>query len=308
MTFIQRVKRKKQKVLFLLATCFCMVLFSAGAQAQKKFDNYEFDSSMTYIIKLKDGTEFIGKVTEKKAGTIVMRTTSVPHVEVPVAEIKTINEVNAANIRKGAYWFPNPHASRYLYGPSAFSLKKGEGYYQNTYLVVNSVNYGVTKNLSVGGGIEFISTFTGHPIFFITPKVTFKVAGKFHAGAGVLVASIPNFSEDNDRSTAGIAYGIATYGTEEHNLTAGLGYGFLQDELAPYPIVTLSGITRVSRKISLVSENWLVPGVDGPLPIFSYGIRFFGEKLAVDLALINNGEIAEIIAIGIPFVSFVVKF
>jgi hypothetical protein len=39
-----------------------------------------------------------------------------------------------------------------------------------------------------------------------------------------------------------------------------------------------------------------------------YGIRFFGEKLSVDLAFLNNKDIASQLALGVPIVDFVIKF
>jgi len=37
-------------------------------------------------------------------------------------------------------------------------------------------------------------------------------------------------------------------------------------------------------------------------------VRFMGESIAVDLAFLNNSDIAEGIVIGVPWVDFVVKF
>ena len=63
----------------------------------------------------------------------------------------------------------------------------------------------------------------------------------------------------------------------------------------------------ISRRIALVTENWFIP-LDNYYGVFSYGIRFFGEKISVDLAFLNNSDIAEGLAIGIPYLDFVVKF
>ena len=58
----------------------------------------------------------------------------------------------------------------------------------------------------------------------------------------------------------------------------------------------------------MVTENWLVPS-DGYYGVYSYGIRFMGEKITVDLAFLNNADIAsDVLAIGVPYVDFVVKF
>ena len=62
------------------------------------------------------------------------------------------------------------------------------------------------------------------------------------------------------------------------------------------------------KKTALVTENWLIPTDSSYEPIFSYGVRFFGENIAVDLAFINNWDIAQSLLIGVPYVNFVVKF
>jgi hypothetical protein len=144
------------------------------------------------------------------------------------------------------------------------------------------------------------------PIFYITPKAGFKVKENFHVGGGILYASAPDLDSD-DRYSMGIAYGIGTFGTLDNNLTGGLGWGYVESEFSERPILTVAGMTRVSKKLALVTENWFIP-VDNYYSVISYGVRFFGEKLAVDLAFINNANIARILFIGIPYVDFVVKF
>lgn len=66
-------------------------------------------------------------------------------------------------------------------------------------------------------------------------------------------------------------------------------------------------MTRITQKTALVTENWLISN-DNYYSVFSYGVRFFGDNLAVDLAFVNNSDIAEEFIIGFPWVSFVVKF
>jgi hypothetical protein len=60
----------------------------------------------------------------------------------------TIATVQSQNL--GNFSFENAHANRQFMTPTAFSLPKGEGYYKNTDLLLNSVNYGVTDRFSIG--------------------------------------------------------------------------------------------------------------------------------------------------------------
>ena len=303
-----KMKNLIQTLLLTLLVCVTSNVF--GQKTTSISD--PIDSTKMYKIELNDGSVFIGNILHNDSVNIVMRTSSITKLEIPISKIKRKDELDKSNLKNGSYWFPNPHATRYLYGPSAFNLKKGEGYYQNTWIVLNSFNTGITNNISIGGGLEFISTFGSfasgsfEPIFFITPKVGFKVAEKLHAGSGILYVTTPNFGSGN-RSGLGIAYGIGTYGSLDHNITGGIGWGFVEGKFQERPIITFSGMTRISKKTALVTENWLIP-TDDYYGVYSYGIRFFGEKMAVDLAFINNPDIAEILIIGIPYVSFVLKF
>lgn len=265
------------------------------------------DSAKTYKVVLQDGSVFIGKVLQQDTVQLVMQTAMFPRIEIPLAKIKVMEEVDASGFKKGRYWFKNPHASRYLFGPSAFNLQEGEGYYQNTWIFLNSFNVGLTNNFSLGGGIEFLSTFASltqgefKPIYFITPKFSLPVNERFRVGAGVWYIHVP------EAGAGGIGYGIATYGNTDANITAGAGWLISEWGSERKPVITLSGMKRLSPKIGLVSENWFMP-VDGYTSIWSYGIRFFGEKIAIDLAFINSADIIDYLFIGIPYVDFVVKF
>lgn len=149
---------------------------------------------------------------------------------------------------------PNPNGTRYFFGPSAIPLGKGNGYYQNVYLLMNSVNYGVNNNVSIGGGVVIPL------LFFITPKVSFEVRRNFYLGAGFIAGTtiIPGAI-----MTGGIPYGIATVGNSENNLTLGVGYGMVWADGdymdTDYPIFTLSGMKRLNNRFQLVSESWVVP-------------------------------------------------
>jgi hypothetical protein len=295
---------------FLIAILVLITVQNINAQINA--GNVQIDK--TYKVELSDGTVFIGKILSKDGEIIVLKTPIIQRIEVTSSNVKSIAEIDETLLKDGDYWFTNPHASRYLFGPTAFNLKKGEGYYQNTMLALNSFNVGVTDNISIGGGLELISTVSSissgefQPILFVTPKVSFEVTEDFHAGAGMYYVNTPNI-DIGTRSGSGlaIAYGIGTYGSKDHNLTGGLGWGFVQGQFEQKPIITVSGMTRISQKTALVTENWFISN-DNYYSVFSYGIRFFGDNLAVDLAFVNNADIAEVFIIGLPWVSFVVKF
>lgn len=287
-------------LLFFLLASTCGAL----AQIDTTQVNQKLILGKRIIIETRDGSVIQGRFMGHTETGIRVATESAGEITVPNNQITGIKVVDDDRFKNGQYWFENPNATRYLFSPSAFSLKRGEAYYQNTYLFLNSFNFGVTDNLTIGAGFELISTFSGDPVFFITPKYSFKLTEKLRAGAGVLYANGVN----SGFSGLGIGYGILTYGNTDDNVTFGAGYGFVDSELSDRPVFTLSGMKRISRRVGLVSENWLIP-TDDYYGIFSYGLRFMGEKITVDFAFLNNPDIAsEVLFIGIPYIDFVIKF
>ncbi len=291
-----------------------MMLFQLDGWAQKvALTELVVDSTVVYQFDLLDGGRLMGTVQALEGDAIVVHTRDAGDVRVDKKRIERVTRMSEGATATGRFWFENPHGTRYLFSSSAIPLRKGEGYYQNTYLLLNSVAVGVTNNISVGGGIELLSMFVKDspgPIFFLTAQGGAKVVKDLHVGGGVLYTSVPDEFSDgsSERVGLGILFTQATYGNLDHQVTGSVGWAYGNGDVAQRPVLTLSGLTRVGRKIALLSENWFVPDEESYYAVFSYGVRFMGESIAVDLAFLNNSDIAEGIVIGIPWVDFVVKF
>jgi len=265
--------------------------------------------SEMYHIVLHNGNELNGQLIERRASDIRVKTNNIGEVTIPNSEIKRMEPIKQDQVKGGKYWFDNPNATRYLFAPSAINLNKGEAYYQNTYIIGNSINYGVTDNISIGG-IVILPL-----IALITPKIGFEVVKNFHLGGGIIAGILP------ESNFTGIVYGVATLGSKENNFTLGGGYGFVNEEFTKSPIITLNGMARVGRKVALVTENWVYPYYDEvylsdgtfdkeltTFYIISYGVRIMRERVTFDIALLNNSDISEFVFLGIPYIDFVFKF
>jgi hypothetical protein len=305
------------RTIWSLLTSIFLILSPTVAYTQEKGipqNNFDLKIQETYRIELKDGAEIIGSYLGSDSTYLYFRSEFIARMEIPISSIQELELLNKDDFHQGVYWFKNPHATRYFFAPSAFNLDKGEGYYQNTYLFLNSFNVGVTNHFSIGGGMEFLSMFGStasedgfNPIFFLTPKLSFQAAQNFHYGFGVFYVNVPElFSED--REGGGIAYTMGTYGKENRNVTVGTGFGFTASGFSDKPIFTLCATSRFARRTAFVTENWIIYNGLNSYGLFSYGLRFFGEKIAVDLGFINNKDIYKSILPGIPYVDFTVKF
>lgn len=291
------------KYFFTLFILLISVSFTAKSE-KLVLPSLPIDTTKTYQIELIDGSEFIGTILSMDSAVLEIKTSSIPKVQIFLETVKRMKLIENKMMFHGATGIPNPNPTRYFFAPSAFNLKKGEGYYQNTYLVLNSINYGISDHFSIGGSVELISTFStigDHwtPLYLITPKFGFEVAKNVNVGAGLLIA--------NAGVHAGLqlAYGLVTYGNPENNVTLALSTGWFDGDYLPHPPITLNGMFRLGRKTSFITENWIVPSIGS---LYSYGVRFFGSKISVDLGFLNNKEIIQGIVIGIPYVDFVVKF
>lgn len=241
------------------------------------------------IVVLRNGEEVRGLLVGQDENAI--------QLEVPTGEL-TINRSNISQILNddytGKFPFPNPHDTRYFFGPTGIPIKKGMGYYQNLMIVGHFANYGIGKHFSIGGGFETISLFAGQPIVFLTPKVGFSLNEYIHIAGGV-------FYGYAFRTSFGIGYVSGTIGTPETNLSVGFGYGFFDGDTNP--LVMISGQHRVSKGVSLMSENYIIPTSTEVSLLGIQGVRLLSEKNAFDIGLgIYPGFLET--GIPIPFVGY----
>ena len=289
------------KIIYFTLIIFMLIiftqLFSAG-RSEGAISIEIPDSTKIQILTVEDGTSFIGRIIEIGEEELKFET-KYGVLTFPVFEITELKLISKDRLKEGKYWFPNPNCSRLFFAPTARMLKQGEGYFADYFVFFPTFTFGITNNITLGGGFSILpGEDLDEQILLFTPKVGIKTSKKMDLALGALIVKLPE-----DAQSAGILYGVSTFGTLDKSVTVGLGYGYFDDELADKPIVVLGGESRTSRNISLVTENWLVPEKD--TPVISVGLRFFGEKISVDFALIFPLEED---VITFPYIDFVYKF
>lgn len=232
----------------------------------------------SYSVELKSGNTFIGVLRGATADELEFETKDIGVVRVQRANVKLMIMLTAGQASRGYDDVGN--GNRLMFAPTARNLRKGEGYVQNLELFFLSANYGISDNFSMGALVSLIPGEGSYNIFALTPKASFPVSEKVHVGAGALLI----FTQGE---TGGVAYGNATYGSADNNLTVGLGYGFSgRGGFINTPIVVVGGAVRVLRRVSLVNETYFaadnsfgnalaVPGIAG--------VRVAGPRLSGSL-------------------------
>ena len=288
------------KTAYLTLIIFILINFAQLFSIEKSNEtiNLEIpDSTQIQILTVEDGSSFIGRIIEVGEEELKFET-KYGVLTFSIFEITELKLVSEDQFKEGKYWFPNPNCTRLFFAPTARMLKKGEGYFADYFVFFPTFTFGVTNNITLGGGFSILpGADLDEQIILFTPKVGIKTSKKMDLAIGALVVKLP------ESTSAGILYGVSTFGSLDKSVTFGLGYGYFDDELADKPIVVLGGESRTSRNISLVTENWLVPEKD--TPVLSFGLRFFGEKISTDFALIFPMEKEVFI---FPYIDFVYKF
>ena len=277
---------------------FCLLLFCCLL----KFDYLQAqtvpDTAQVWRIELQNGNTYFGTIISRNTEEIIFNSRELNQITIPVKQIKKMEVISATALRDGEYWFDNPQSTRYFVSSTGYGLRKGEGYYQNVWVLFNQFTYGISDNASIGVGLVPLFLFSGSPTpIWVTPKFSLPVADEFNLGVGAFIGTI--VGEDVDVGGAfGVAYGTATFGNRDKNLSVGLGYGFAGGEWAQTPTITISGMLRTGKRGYLLTENYLLGTGDGAALLISFGGRRVGDSLTLDYGgFVPVGDIGEVVII-----------
>lgn len=253
------------------------------------------------LVLLKDGQQLRGRLVAQDATGATLELEGGARVLVPAASIERIELARAgqAEVRTR-----DPNRTRYLYSPSGFMLKQGEGYVSQTELLVTSVAYGLTDHLTVGLGTSIPFLFVEDGVLLIgTVRVGGDVGEYVHLAAGAQGFWLPGVESG---TTVGLLFGTVTLGTPDLNIGLSGGPPFVAGDLAndtgPF-MFAVSGTARLSEHFALVTENWILPSSDNAY-LLSGALRFISGRLGVDAGLL----FPEGSEVPIPWLDFTWNF
>jgi hypothetical protein len=297
----QRHKLRFAMKTSLVYSCFfCVVLLFTIPE----FTRAQNSDPVIVRIETRDGSTIQGEVISETDDYVVIRTASSGDITIQRANITNVKVLNARQFRNGEYWHDNPQSTRYFFVPNAMGLPKGQGYYQNIWILFNNVNYGVTDNFSMGVGFipMFLFGVSETPIWLL-PKVSFPViSDEFHVAAGAMIGGVVGVAG------FGAIYGMTTYGNRDNNISLGLGYGYAGSEVSDSPVVTVSGMYRFSKRWYFVTDNYFFPSATDN-GLLNFGVRWAPERVAVDFSLtrlLTDNEDADYV--GFPLLGVTIPF
>lgn len=256
-------------------------------------------------VRLRDGSVLYGRVIEETPERIVVVTVNGVRLEVPRAQVESLR-VSAGRAVEGAFWAEDPNSTRLFFTSTARPLRKGDGYVSSFMLFLPLVAYGVTDRLTIAGGTPILPVAFGR-MWYFAPKYTVAKRERSAFAVGALGFVLPEDFVDN--GSVGIMYGAGTWGSRDRAITAGAGWGYVwasgTSGVSNDPVIMLGGETRVSRRVKLITENWMF--TSGQTEGFvSGGVRFIGDRLSADLGV--GGFTGTDGGCCFPLVNFVYNF
>jgi hypothetical protein len=240
-------------------------------------------NSRSVQIQTLDGNSYFGEILQDDSIKIHFKTDKLGSITILKEDIKSISNFKTSEVKGGKLWLENPQSTRYFFSPNGYGLKKGEGYYQNIWVLVNSFAVGLNDYFSVGGGLVPLFLFAGAPTpVWFTAKVSVPVVKeKFNLGAGLLAGTALG-----EQSGFGIFYGLATLGSKDKNITLGMGYGFADGSVANSPMINLNAMYRIGPRGYLLTENYLFTSGSSSTVILFFGGRTIIREAGLDYGLI----------------------
>jgi hypothetical protein len=292
-----------RRALLSAAALLACALARPDAAAAQVTDTTAAAADTVYEVRLRDGSVLIGRIVADQGATITVQTQAGLTVTLQRDQVVSITE-RSGRVVDGQLWPQDPHATRLFFAPTGRAIPKGEGYFGVYELFFPFVSYGLTDRFTISAGTPIIPDYIGQ-IFYLAPKYEVIRTPGANAAVGVLALFAP---EEELDGSAGLIYGVGTFGGSDNSLTVGATVPFSasseDSDIGNDPVFMVGGESRLGLRTKFLTENYFVPG-EGSL--ISGGLRFFGERLSADfgVGLAVGGNDA---ACCLPLVNFVYSF
>ena len=281
-------------LLFAASVLAATALLPPAAQAQTPPD-FPDPSDTLYEIRLGDGSVIFARIAELDQARVVLVTAGGARLEIDRAQIRELRPARG-RVSNGEYWGEDPGVTRLFFTATGRSLSQGESYIGTYVIVLPFAAVGITDRVTIAAGAPVL--FGELEPFYLGPKVQVLRQPNVQAALGTLALFF-------DDEVVGIAYGVGTFGDTDKALSAGLGFFYSGDEVVNEPAFMLGGEARVSRRIKLITENYVLPDAVGV--ILSGGIRVIGDRFNTEIGILGAATGDET-GCCVPLINFSYSF
>lgn len=259
----------------------------------------EQEDTVNYRIETDDGNVYIGSIISQKPGYILLKTISIGTITVQFDRIVKMERVTVSEHteeRRLMKEYSRPQETTYHFTPNGYGLRKGEGYYQNSYLFINQFYVGITDYFSLGGGLVPVPV-DGTPVW-VTPKFSVPIVkDKVNMGIG----SVNAVTLGTNSESFGMFYTNITFGSRERNFSIGAGKGY-HDGFDGRLAFSVSGAYKLGEDMYLITENYTISGIS----VGTIGGRYVWPGVSLECSIIYLYEYD--LFMPIPYVGVIVPF
>ena len=266
------------------------------------------DTAKTRRVTLRDGRTLVGRIAGETAEGVTVVDASGVRTTVPRDQIRRVSAPVTSRFAR-----QDPNYTRLYFAPTARTLGQRSGRVTTYFFVMPSVAYGITDRVDVSGAA--ILPFDGATFVTANVKAGLVQTSRLSLAVGAS-AGVPFGADVDGTPVGGTFYGLATFGASEGAVTLGAfgvyGGGFEDEfEVGSGGAILLGAERQISNSVKLISENFLLfaSGEDfGSATGHALGLRFFGDRIAADLALLAGQAGGDVEVLPVPYVSFAYNF
>jgi hypothetical protein len=272
--------------MLLLTLCACAPVVAQAAEVRGEIPA-ELLNKVVRVETVGGGT-FQGELLGIADDRIELLGTDGLILQISRREVQSVEEMKPEG--GGNLYFQDASSNRLIVIPTGFGMDKGEFHIADLEIVSVTASYGISESFSVWAGVSI-------PGVLVNARFSFSLANGF---IGASVGSFAGISWMSFAEGGGlvIPYLLASFGTENQNLTVGAGTVFSFGAADPSGffeyaafVTVLGGKLPLSSTTAIITENWII--VPPPDSTFDYSpaVMFFpavvfriaGNRLSWDI-------------------------
>ena len=247
-------------------------LLPASTRAQTPLE-IPAPSDTVYEVRLGDGSLIFASIAEVDQELVVLATVGGGRLEVGRVQIRGLRPARG-RVANGEFWREDSGTTRLLFTATGRTLGQGKAYVGTYLIALPFVAIGLTDRVTIAAGAPVL--FGEFEPFYLGPRVQVLRTPTEQVSLGTLAFFF-------DDEVVGIVYGVGTFGDSDNALSAGVGYFYSGDEVLNEPAFMLGGEVRVSRRIKVITENYVLPDAVGML--LAGGVRIIGDRFSTEIAI-----------------------
>jgi hypothetical protein len=271
-------------------------------------------------IVLVDGTVLVGNVVDADADPVVIVQDDGTEFRIPQLRIREMGALAA-----GRFARTDPSGSRLFFAPTARTMGRGNGRL-GSYYILPTAAYAPAENVdlqafatipiegeSCSGGFDDDFSCDSETVGFVGFSAKNRLYSSDRLSVALGASALLPYGGGSGGNVGGTVFATATLGSETSALTLGVTgfYGGGADvdfEVAEGALFTVGLERQVSNSLKLISENHVAVGGGGAAGGSITGVRFFGDRLSADLALMIGVGEGDVGVAPLPYIGFSYSF